>query len=174
MTVFDDKKEKEGNKPLEEKKEKVIVLDGPLSAIYTRALLEAYPHDKLTKESQQMDTVNAAAIAVVDSEEKLKALREKKDLSYNYVTSVSRLNDLSHVGNAVNSIEKARASGLYKDFSTIIELDSPINDKTGLLVNYSHENGMDLYFPEKRNLSLESFIGRINKCKHSKAVLKIT
>lgn len=173
MTIFDDKLRTKTDGAVR-KKERVVVLDGPLSSIYTKALLEEYPNPaKLVQETQAMDVVTIAAIQKYDDEARLKELARDKELSYVYTTSVSRLNNHDAVSSAIDKIETARQTGLFSDHSTIIEVDKPVDVFTGFLVDYSRDSGDSVLFKEKRILALESIKSRTEECAISRAVLKV-
>lgn len=174
MTIFDEKLEAKSNEKRKIDKERIVVLDGPLSSIYTRALIKAYPNENnLVQETQAMDAVTIAAIQQYDDEEKIKQLSRTRDLSYVYATSVSKLNSHDKVSDAIARIERARASNNFKDFGTIIELDKPVDIFSGYLVDYTKESGGDLLFKENRSLALESLRTRTEECGISRAVLRV-
>ena len=148
------------DKPKEETTpdEEMIVLDGPLSSIYTKALNLVYSNtNKATPstETESMDVYVEAATLVglgnTTDEEKDKYINS----TYAYVTDCSSINSGSDVGGAVKAFEcltDLNEKKIFKNIVVCIE-GSEFSNKTFILEDYLNKSGITVYHTRSAMLS---------------------
>lgn len=131
---------------------KTIVLDGPLSEIYTRALNLVYGKyagqdaDTISQETQQMDSV-----LVADAHKFNKAKQDEQDKvegesAYVYVTDANRLNNFELV-EAFDNVRVALDSNQFQKTVLCIESAGNVNNKNvELLATYAIQNGSRVFY----------------------------
>lgn len=131
-------------------KEKTIVMDGPLSAIYTKALNLVYGKtegDVVSTETQQMDAVLVADAHqfAIQKEEKVKDANEE-DAAYVYVTDTNKLTE-----NPTDSFDELRIALDMDTRATkaiCIESVGVISSKAATILNYvsSHPSKTPVFY----------------------------
>lgn len=139
----------------ESRENKTIVLDGPLSTIYTKALNIVYSNtpDSISQESQAMDHV----IVAQDEIEKNQEAAEKSDL-YVYVTDSEHL----ETEGIPKVFDKLRLA-LDKNKNTMVAIETGKHFTTSqaILEDFLHANHIKVY--HSRDVALEKIKLAVNQ-----------
>ena len=133
-----DSSKEEGNK--------VVVMDGPLSRVYTEALNLAYAKEAASASGQTDIKILFDEDIEAQDEENRKAL-------YVYCCDGEQL-DMSDTVQATDKLRLALDSGKYKKVLMAMEASKGISNSAGLLDEYARRNGVQVLF--KRSTALES------------------
>lgn len=142
---------------------KKIILDGPLSEIYTKALNMVYSNqveqaaDTVSQETQQMDAVLVADIHAMSKEKKEAELKEAQNAAYVYVTSDTELSADGMV-NAFDNVRVALDSKQFTKTVVCIESTGLINGhRIELLTNLARNFGAQVFYT--RNATMKYLNG---------------
>jgi hypothetical protein len=138
-----------------ERENKTIVLDGPLSTIYTKALNIVYSNtpDSVSQESQAMDHV----IMAQDEIEKNQDAAKKSDL-YVYVTDSEHL----EIEGTPKVFDKLRlALDKNKNNMVAIETSKHFTTSQAILEDFLHANHVKVY--HSRDVALEKIKLAVNQ-----------
>ncbi len=126
------------------KKEKVVVLDGPLSHIYTQALNMAYAHEN------ENDEISTEGISMMFDALIIRKNEEEPvdDPGYLYCASDDTLTDGGLVA-ASDSIRVAIESKKYKHITVAIECGDLISNRVQLLDEMCHVLGVKVCLTRK-------------------------
>lgn len=131
-------------------KEKTIILDGPLSTIYTKALNLVFSKDKpaISSESQQIDAIMIAdAHNFSKKMNSLSNIREKHEAAYVYVTDNEIIN--SDSGDSFDELRIALDSNTeMKKIICIEDISSNPSKRSLVFVDYisKHPSKPEIYF----------------------------
>ena len=130
--------EQEGKK---EAKEKVVVIDGPLSEVYTKALNIALANESVmvvaASSNKPTTATNKAALT-----EKILTNDEEDDAEYLYVLD-SKSND-SQALEAFNNLAAVNKSGKYKKIHVAVENASTLSKKMSLVLEGAMSLGANI------------------------------
>lgn len=138
----------EENKEIKDPDSETIILDGPLSLVYTKALNLLYSNKKedneVSTESQQMDTFIEAK-AVLDLNDITSDSKKYKDNTYVYVTDTDNVKDNNSFNIAFERLTKlGNNKHIFKNILVCIE-GRDFNTKTGILESYLNDVGIKVY-----------------------------
>ena len=141
----------EGSTP----EEKTIVLDGPLSHIYTQALNAAYAIESNALEASMMSVAFFKSLLPEEQEE-----ASKEPYSDNTFVYCIDGNDLSD--GLVEGFESLRqAAKVYKDLVVCIECGSVVNAKMQLMSEFSESLGAKVCY--SRDNALKTVLSKVRK-----------
>jgi len=173
MTVFDEKKNDtnesgikttviEGgalnpnSERVEDRKQPLLVMDGPLSEIYTKALNVVYAKsvdEVVARESQSIDAVILDHVISDDEKNKLAELGKTRDLSYVYVSDGDNLDDESLL-RAFDSVGTAKDTGLFREVRGVIESSGAATSRSSMFDQYLATEGIKAHY--KRSVAIEN------------------
>jgi hypothetical protein len=134
----------------EKKEEKTIVLDGPLSHIYTQALNAVYA-------TEAINMLTEMSINEDDTYGKKETNEKGKDL-YVYCCDGDRL-DSGELANVANKLRLALDTKHYKNVVVAVECTA-VNNKIALLDNFTTDLGVKIMFNRNTAISkIKSVIG---------------
>lgn len=143
--------------------QKKIVLDGPLSEIYTKALNMVYSTqveqatDTVSQETQQMDAVLVADIHAMTQDKKDAEFQEAQNAAYVYVTDDNNL-DSEGLVNAFDNVRVALDSQRFTKAVVCVESTGNINGhRVELLTNMARNFGAHVYYT--RNAAMKYLSG---------------
>lgn len=142
---------------------KKIVLDGPLSEIYTKALNIAYSKqteqatDKVSQETQQMDAVLVADIHAMNKDKKDAELKDAQNAAYVYVTSDDELSS-DGLLTAFDNVRVALDSKQFTKTVVCIESSGMVNGhRIELLTDMARNFGAQVFYT--RNATMKYLRG---------------
>lgn len=128
-----------------------IMVDGPLSAIYAKALRLIYGNDKvetnkstIANETAQIDIAN-----ILDLMENLpEDIKDQVDDGYTYVysTSTSNLKNSNVATEAYSKVTSKLADGHCRKVVVALECDCMITERIGVLDAYFRSNGATVIY----------------------------
>lgn len=132
--------------------EKKIVLDGPLSEIYTKALNMVFStkveqaQDKLSQETQQMDAVLVADIHALSKEKKEAEIKEAQNAAYVYVTNDENLNSDGLIS-AFDNVRVALDSRRFNKAVVCVESNGLLNgQRIEMLTDMAKNFGAQVFY----------------------------
>jgi hypothetical protein len=138
----------------ETKDKTTIVLDGPLSAIYTKALNTLYAQgtkESVSQESQANDVITLAGALVAKEKQDVQDLANKQNCQFIYVTDNKEIEDRSLL-DAYTTVQTAIDMQCFKEISVVMECNGNIKgasatfesflNKAKVRVFYSRESAM--------------------------------
>lgn len=129
-------------------KEKLLVMDGPLSQIYTKALDMVYAKptaSAISQETQQMDTVMVADAHNFHQQQTEDTLEKQKNGAYIYVTDDAHLQG-SGLTRTFNDLRIALGMSSFGKRAVCIEHNGNVSKKMELLANYVQESNVPIFF----------------------------
>lgn len=128
-------------------KEQAIVLDGPLSTIYTKALDILYSKKAINPalETQAMDVPMITEAVLQMEKDKISRLSDEKDVDYVYTTKGDDLS-LDGLSDAFESIRVALEMKCFRSVNVVMESTGVDNKNISILSDYLRKNKVPLLY----------------------------